>query len=126
MTPDVLRFGLIAFHVVVGLFLILVVLLQTGRGASLGAAFGGASETMFGARGPGSFLSKLTTGAAIVFILTSLALAHPYFSKKGAGTVVRETTSPAGPAAPPGGAEEAPSGKARTPGSPTKTPAGGG
>lgn len=120
MAPDILKFGLVAFHVVVSLFLILVVLLQTGKGASLGAAFGGSSQTMFGARGPGSFLGKLTTGAAIVFILTSLALAHPYFSEKGTGTVVRETTTSSKPAAAPGGAEKTPSGKTRTPSAPAK------
>ncbi|MFQ5692317.1 MAG: preprotein translocase subunit SecG [Nitrospinota bacterium] len=118
MSPDLLRLGLIIFHVVVSLFLILVVLLQTGKGASLGAAFGGASDTMFGARGAGSFLGKLTTVAAVIFILTSLALAHPYFSKKEGGTVIRETAAPARPAASPGPAAQAPSGKAGTPGAP--------
>ena len=65
------------FHVSVAIFLVLVVLLQSGKGANMGAAFGGAgsSQTMFGSSGAGSFLTKLTTGAAIVFMITSLSLA---------------------------------------------------
>ena len=62
-------------HVVVCIILILVVLLQSGKGADLAGAFGGgATQTAFGSRGPASFLSKLTTGAAIVFMVTCLGL----------------------------------------------------
>jgi len=61
-------------HVFVGLVLIVVVLLQTGKGDAMGAAFGGSSQTVFGASGAGNFLTKFTTGAAIVFMLTSLTL----------------------------------------------------
>ncbi|MEW6586805.1 MAG: preprotein translocase subunit SecG [Nitrospirota bacterium] len=63
------------FHVIVCLFLIAVVLLQSGKGAELGAAFGGSSQTLFGGRGAATFLSKLTTFAAVGFMLTSLILA---------------------------------------------------
>ena len=64
-------------HVVVCIFLIAVVLLQRGKGAEIGAVFGGGgSTTVFGSRGAGSFLSKLTTGAAILFMVTSLSLAY--------------------------------------------------
>ena len=63
-------------HVVACLFLILVVLLQTGKGAEMGAVFGGGgSQTIFGASGAGNLLTKLTTATAIVFFLTSLTLA---------------------------------------------------
>jgi preprotein translocase subunit SecG len=63
-------------HVFACLFLILVVLLQTGKGAEMGAIFGGGgSATIFGASGAGNFLTKLTTATAIVFFLTSLTLA---------------------------------------------------
>ena len=62
-------------HVFVSLFLIAVVLLQSGKGAEIGAAFGGSSQTLFGSRGAASFLSKMTTGAAIVFMVSSLMLA---------------------------------------------------
>ena len=64
-------------HVIVCVFLIAVVLLQRGRGAQVGAVFGGGGgATMFGGRGAGNFLTKLTTGAAVVFMLTSLSLAY--------------------------------------------------
>jgi preprotein translocase subunit SecG len=64
-------------HVIVCFFLIAVVLLQRGKGAQVGAVFGGGGgATMFGGRGAGNFLTKLTTGAAIVFMLTSLSLAY--------------------------------------------------
>ena len=66
---------LIALHVIVSVILILMVLLQKGKGADIGAAFGGASQTVFGPRGAQSFLAKLTTGAAVLFMVTSLTLA---------------------------------------------------
>ncbi len=61
-------------HVFACLFLIVVVLLQTGKGADMGAVFGGGSQTLFGSSGAGNFLTKLTTGTAIAFMLTSLIL----------------------------------------------------
>lgn len=64
-------------HVLVCISLIAIVLLQQGKGADIGATFGaGASQTVFGGRGAGSFLSKLTTGSAIVFMVTSLILSY--------------------------------------------------
>jgi preprotein translocase subunit SecG len=62
-------------HFIMCLVLIAIVLLQTGKGASMGAAFGGASNTLFGGAGPASFLNKITTIAAVVFMLTSFTLA---------------------------------------------------
>jgi preprotein translocase subunit SecG len=64
---------LITFHVLTCFALILIVLLQHGKGADIGVQFG-ASQTVFGARGAGNFLTKLTTGAAIVFMTTSFIL----------------------------------------------------
>ena len=62
-------------HVFVCIILILVVLLQSGKSADLSGAFGGgATQTAFGSRGPASFLSKMTTIAAVVFMLTSIGL----------------------------------------------------
>jgi preprotein translocase subunit SecG len=61
-------------HVVACLFLIVVVLLQTGKGADMGAVFGGGSQTLFGSGGAGNFLTRLTTGTAIAFMITSLIL----------------------------------------------------
>ncbi len=52
-----------------------MVLIQSGKGAEIGAAFGGSSQTLFGSRGAATFLNKLTTVFAVVFMLTSLALA---------------------------------------------------
>ena len=63
-------------HVLVCIGLILVVLLQTGKGAEVGAVFGGSSATIFGSSGAGNFLSRLTTGMAIVFMITSLTLGY--------------------------------------------------
>ena len=64
-------------HVLVSLFLIGVVLLQSGKGAEMGASFGSSgSQSVFGAGGGTSFLSKLTTSAAVIFMLTSLTLAY--------------------------------------------------
>lgn len=63
-------------HVSVCIFMVLVVLLQTGKGADMGAVFGGSSSTVFGSTGAGNFLTRLTTGSAIVFMLTSLALTY--------------------------------------------------
>ena len=64
-------------HVIVCLFLIAVVLLQSGKGAEMGASFGsGGSQSVFGAGGGTTFLSKMTTAAAVIFMLTSLWLAY--------------------------------------------------
>ncbi len=65
---------LIIIHILTCLFLIAIVLLQSGKGAEIGAAFGGSSQTIFGSRGAATFLNKVTTVAAVVFMLTSLTL----------------------------------------------------
>ena len=79
---------ILIIHVIVCLFLISVVLLQSGKGAELGAAFGGSSQTIFGSRGAATFLNKMTTIAAIVFMITSLTLA--VIATKG-GSVVKKS-----------------------------------
>jgi preprotein translocase subunit SecG len=108
-----LRVFLISLHVIVSAILISMVLLQKGKGADIGAAFGGASNTVFGPRGAQSFLSKLTAGAAIIFMLTSLTLA--FTTAKGSRSSIMEgvkppmqTTAPAVPLAPLAPAEPAP------------------
>lgn len=68
--------ALVVFHYFICSFLIILILLQAGKGADIGAAFGGASQTVFGSRGPATFLSKLTTASAVLFLLTSITLAH--------------------------------------------------
>jgi preprotein translocase subunit SecG len=65
----------VILHVIVCFLMIAAILLQSGKGAEIGAAFGGSSQTVFGSRGPGTFLSKVTVAAAIIFMLTSLGLA---------------------------------------------------
>lgn len=67
---------LITFHILACLALIFIVLLQTGRGAEIGAVFGGSSQTLFGSTGGTTFLGKLTTLAAVVFMLTCLGLTY--------------------------------------------------
>lgn len=66
-------------HVLVSIALIFIVLLQTGRGSEIGAAFGsGASQTLFGSSGTTGFMTKVTTVAVIIFMVTSLVLAYFY------------------------------------------------
>ena len=83
---------LVILHVFVCLFLILVVLLQTGRGAQMGASFGGSSQAMFGARGQTTFIQKLTAGMAIVFMMLSVALAS--LSARTSSNLAGDTPKP--------------------------------
>ena len=63
---------LVILHVLACLVLIVIVLLQAGKGANMGAAFGGSSQTVFGSSGAGTFLGKLTAAIAVLFMLTYL------------------------------------------------------
>ncbi len=94
----------VVIHIVVCFLMIGAILLQAGKGAEIGAAFGGSSQTVFGSRGPGTFLSKVTVGAAIIFMLTSLGLAVLSSERKFASTVIdlnkKETSAPPHSAAP--------------------------
>jgi len=65
---------LMIIHILVCFFLIFIVLIQSSKGAELGAAFGGSSQTLFGSRGAATLFSKLTTVSAVVFMLSSLFL----------------------------------------------------
>jgi preprotein translocase subunit SecG len=92
-----LYYAFATLHVIVCVILVLVVLLQSGRGADLAGAFGGgATQTAFGSRGPASFLSKMTTIAAIVFMLTSIGLS--LISTKTEAKSVLERTRQSAPA----------------------------
>jgi preprotein translocase subunit SecG len=88
---------LIIVHVIVCIALIMIVLLQTGKGADMGAAFGGgSSQTLFGNTGASTFLSKATTVAAVVFMITSLTLA--YLSTNTSGkSIMTHVPSPTAP-----------------------------
>ena len=68
---------ILIIHVLLAVALIVLILVQHGKGADAGAAFGsGASSTVFGARGSATFLTKLTTGIALIFFVTSISLAY--------------------------------------------------
>ncbi|ORJ53706.1 preprotein translocase subunit SecG [Geothermobacter hydrogeniphilus] len=105
---------LVVLHVFVCLALIAIVLVQgSGKGAEMGASFGaGSSQTVFGATGGQTFMAKLTTGAAVIFMLTSLILAY-FHGLPGASSVMPEQVAPtaqeapATPAAPAPTAEKA-------------------
>ena len=82
--------ALAVVHVVIALGLILVVLLQSGKGADIGAAFGGgSSQTVFGGRGAATFLSKLTTILAVLFMVMSIVLTL-HSSRLGVSSVIPE------------------------------------
>lgn len=84
---------LIVVHVIVCIALIMIVLLQTGKGADMGAAFGGgSSQTLFGSTGASTFLGKATTVAAIMFMVTSLGLA--YLSSNRMGSSIMTDKAP--------------------------------
>ncbi|MEI8359822.1 MAG: preprotein translocase subunit SecG, partial [Deltaproteobacteria bacterium] len=90
-------------HVIACLFLIVVVLLQTGKGADVGAVFGGSSQTIFGSSGAGNLLTRLTTWTAAAFMLTSLFLtwnATHGLTKSVVDTIPVEPPPIAAPAAP--------------------------
>lgn len=82
---------LLLVHIIVSLFLVVVVLLQSGQAADLAGAFGGmGSQTAFGPRGSATLLSKATTVSAVVFMFTSLALSIIATRSAGLGATVLE------------------------------------
>ena len=86
---------LIVIHIIVCIALILIVLLQTGKGSDMGAAFGGgSSHTVFGSSGASTFLSKATTVAAVVFMITSLGLAYKSGHKTGDSILMETAPAP--------------------------------
>jgi preprotein translocase subunit SecG len=90
---------ILAVHIVVSLMLIGLILIQHGKGADAGAAFGGggggASASIFGSQGSASFLSRSSAVLATVFFVTSLTLAYFSVDKPDAPKSVTETVAPA-------------------------------
>ena len=83
---DTIETLVLAFHVLAALAIIGLILIQHGKGADMGSGFGaGASATVFGSGGASSFLTRLTTGIAIAFFLSSFGLA--YFAKERSKTI---------------------------------------
>ena len=91
---------LVTLHIVVCIGLIVIVLLQKGRGADIGALFGGSSQTLFGSTGGSTFFNRLTTTVAIIFMLTSLTLA--YRSQRYGSDSIMKGVQPAATAPAPG------------------------
>ncbi|MCY4150151.1 MAG: preprotein translocase subunit SecG [Gammaproteobacteria bacterium] len=84
---------LLVFHLLVALTIIVLVLLQQGKGADMGAAFGGgSSETLFGARGSASFLTRITSSLAVIFFVTSLVLAFLFTRQTGDTSVIEQSS----------------------------------
>ena len=79
---------LIIIHVLVCFLMVGAILLQSGKGAEIGASFGGSSQTVFGSRGPANFLSKFTVVVAAIFMLTSLSLAMLAKERTFSSTVI--------------------------------------
>jgi preprotein translocase subunit SecG len=93
-------YGLVlTIHILVSILLIIAVLLQSGKGADMGAVFGGAgSQALFGSAGPADFLNKATRVLVVVFMLTSLTLGFSTLKKPSESVMQKAATSQ--PAAP--------------------------
>lgn len=119
-------YAIVFLHVLVSIGMIGIVLLQSGKGAEMGASFGaGGSQTVFGASGGNTFMNRLTTGVAIVFMLTSLTLAHLSSSGGSSSVMPTKTAAPAAPAKPAGAPMQAPAPAPAAPqsGAPAPAPA---
>ncbi len=126
MTGVLINYVVPVIHVLACLFLIVVVLLQTGKGADMGAVFGGGSQTLFGSSGAGNFLTKLTTATAITFMLTSLLLTI-HASHAPSSDLLNRLPAAEAPAAPPPEPEaSAPAAQAPAAAPEPAAPAGGG
>jgi preprotein translocase subunit SecG len=111
---------LVTLHIIVCIALIVVVLLQSGKGAEMGASFGASgSQSVFGAGGGNTFMSKVTTSAAIIFMLTSLSLAF-VAGKDTGSSIMSSKAAPKAKPAPMGGL---PLQKPVAPGAPAAAPA---
>src|SRR6266852_2172975 len=118
MSVVLIQYVVPVIHVLACLFLIVVVLLQTGKGADMGAVFGGGSQTLFGSGGAGNFLTKLTTGMAIAFMLTSLILTYYSANRTPTSNLLNRLPAAEAPSAPP----PAPEASAPAAGAPAAAP----
>lgn len=84
---------ILTIHLVLCIALVFLVLLQQGKGADLGASFGGASNTLFGAAGATTLLVKITTGVAISFMFTSILLVKAYNGLQASSVLDRDVVS---------------------------------
>src|SRR5208283_2303171 len=84
---------ILAVHVIICAILVVTVLLQQGKGADIGAVFGGSSQTVFGSGGAGNFLTKLTSGLAVVFFATSIYLAYTS-NRRASGSLFEGSSMP--------------------------------
>ncbi len=115
---------LLILHIFVSFSLIFIVLVQGGKGAEMGAAFGGgSSQTVFGGRGATSFLSKITTYVAVLFMVTSLLLAI-IASKSNTSSIIKPTSAPATQGSTPPVQSAVPPSGTSSPVTPAQSPAG--
>jgi len=94
---------LLVIHILVSIVMIAAVLLQVGKGASIGSTFGGSSsssQTIFGSAGPSTMLAKITYACAAVFMLTSLALTY-MSGKDRTRSIMDDVPAATAPVAPP-------------------------
>ena len=88
--------AILTIHILAAVSLVLIVLLQSGRGAELGAAFGGMGQSTYG-RGQFTFISKLTTALAVIFMTTSMSLAFMTTERTTGSVVLPEPTTQSQP-----------------------------
>ncbi len=84
---------LIIIHIVVCFFLVAIVLLQHGKGADVGATFGGSGQSLFGTEGPVPLMNKITTASAVIFMVTSISLAY-ISANKSTGSIMSDFVPP--------------------------------
>jgi preprotein translocase subunit SecG len=106
---------IVAIHIIVCIFMIIVVLLQSGKSADVAAAFGGmGSQTAFGPRSAANVLTKATTWSAVIFMVTSIVLSIMMSHRAAGGSVLqgikpaKQSTAPAQPGAPANGSNREP------------------
>src|SRR5215469_11842330 len=111
--------AVVAIHIIVCITMVIVVLLQQGKGADVGAVFGGSSSTVFGASGAGNLLTKLTWGCAVLFFSTSIFLAYAS-TRRVTGSIFEGRTGVPSQTAPSGKVRNSPAGH---PAAPVPSPA---